>query len=1287
MKKFIIISIYFVTFFALGKLKPILPYPKYTSPALRFTENKGQWFPFIKTKTEIGGGEMYFSGNAFVYHFIDYNRLHDITHNHKAQNDSLSSTILKVAFVNANKNANPIYTNPYPDYQNYFIGNDSSKWHPKVYSYQNVKVQDFYPNIDLFLYSKGQDLKYDLVAKPHAEINKIAIKYSGQQSIRLKNNALRIETNQCRLTELQPVAYQNIGGQKKIIACNYVLENDIVTFKIGSDYDSNYSLTIDPQIVFSSYTGSKADNFGFTATYDQDGNTYVGGIVFNLAYLLEIYGYPQSIIDEEAIIFPVDSFPASQGAYQTRFQGGLSDVVIFKFSKDGTRRQYATYLGGTATETPHSMIVNSANQLVVFGATGSTNFPQTVDVYKSPYGAGSFFRTFTDNLLYPQGSQVYATIFNETGTALISSVVVGTNGNSGVNYTFNLPLTTNLVEPTENYYNYGDHFRGEVIVDKKDNVIVATYTYANRVPNETISKVMTATDALDAWVFKLSPDLKQLKFSKRIGGNGIDAAFGLQPDSKGNLFIAGHTGSTDLVGTISGLNKTLQGKLDGFVSKLDSFGNILACSYLGTAEDDQAFFVQTNLIDEVFVMGQTWSNAYPIVSKGTSPFYNVDPGSGQFIHKLDNNLTSTGFSTVFGSQTLGPDISPTAFLVDNCGLIYVSGWRGNLKYPSTTLSGRRLRITQTEFNPVNAAGFYFGVFEMNMKGLSYGTYFGNDNEDHVDGGTSRFDKRGYIHQAICGGCGSSTTPTTPNVWSNVNKSDNCNMVGVKYDFETVDIKAKFTSKPVLKNDTIRITAGQSIDFNFTGQTLSGSNVYWQVFRYPSNKNPLLVTTDPTWTARPTLPLPTYMSLRKWQIQVDYAKSEDCIQSDIQTFYIAIDPSITGANICNKDSGQFNILGNIKSAKWMPIKGLSNSDIKNPKVWVEKDTSYLVEVAANDNSLSGRYKVPVRVNKNSTKANFSFLSDSIGPFPLTIATKNQSLSKDNNYIWTMGDGSVFKTQNPTYTYSKIGKYTVKLKIVDDSTFCPYTDSLKKIVYVLPKINEVAYCPENPNASFTVSGGSLCIWSLAGKNLSGCLQTLKLIDTGAAQSKVLVYSEPNKEYSYVFTVTAKSKPYTPTKFEYNTNITTDWNDAQVEFIGLNKVKSQLWDVGLDKKYTDSVFSVQYSKTATYPIVISGVDSTGCLFRLESILEIELMRIPNVITPNGDGINETFEIKGLKSGSATVQIYNRWGVMVYESEVNGYENNWNASGLTDGLYYYNLKLNYRPGKFNTGWVQVIR
>ncbi|MCH7403911.1 T9SS type B sorting domain-containing protein, partial [Belliella kenyensis] len=88
------------------------------------------------------------------------------------------------------------------------------------------------------------------------------------------------------------------------------------------------------------------------------------------------------------------------------------------------------------------------------------------------------------------------------------------------------------------------------------------------------------------------------------------------------------------------------------------------------------------------------------------------------------------------------------------------------------------------------------------------------------------------------------------------------------------------------------------------------------------------------------------------------------------------------------------------------------------------------------------------------------------------------------------------------------------------------------------------------------------------------------------------------------------------------------------------------------------------------------------------IKPFMIPNVITPNGDRRNDTFEIKGVnKFVSNEIVIFNRYGDHIYEAS--NYQNNWDADGLPAGTYYYVFKAVDRAGREHVfkGWIQVIK
>ena len=96
----------------------------------------------------------------------------------------------------------------------------------------------------------------------------------------------------------------------------------------------------------------------------------------------------------------------------------------------------------------------------------------------------------------------------------------------------------------------------------------------------------------------------------------------------------------------------------------------------------------------------------------------------------------------------------------------------------------------------------------------------------------------------------------------------------------------------------------------------------------------------------------------------------------------------------------------------------------------------------------------------------------------------------------------------------------------------------------------------------------------------------------------------------------------------------------------------------------------------------DALGC----EKDYEINLnsdtaIGVPNIFTPNGDGVNDTFYIRNLPADSK-LTISNRWGNEVYSSK--GYTNDWNGGDTSNGVYFYRLSAS---GETFTGWVEIQR
>lgn len=802
-----------------------------------FIPNKGQENLLVNYSIKLKSGRLFIEDKSLTFHLRDNGALMDAHLGKGNGTGVIKGHAYKMNWVNAQK---PSYTNfgKTKHYYNYFRGNDQSKWQGEVYAYEKIKINSIYPGIDVVMETnEDEKLEYSYFIAPGASPLQIIQHYEGIDNIRInKEGNLILVTNAGIVTENAPIAWQYVNGKKTAIKCRFQLKNNKVTYDLG-DYDATLPLTIDPVLIFGSSSGSFADNFGMTATYDNDGNLYSGGTCFDT-------GFPTTVG-----AYDVTSNPTLGGVGAGY---GITDVVLTKYAADGTYLIYSTYLGGgddtKGTETVHSLIVNENDELMCFGATSSSDFPVTSGAYDNSHAGGSLIQFYYNGVYFnPAGTDIYVTKFNAAGSALIGSTLIGGTGNDGVNYKVTSGTYSSVAAYDSLTSNYGDQFRGEIMIDASDNIYVATTTRSLDFPMVNAFQ-STFAGKQDAVIFKFDPNLTTLLFSTYLGGSQLDAGYSIKLDGAGNVFVTGGTASSDFPITPGVLYPTYQGgKADGFIAKLSNSGSsLLSSSYMGTNVYDQSIFVEIDKNDKVYLLGNTLgTGVFPIINAGYS-----NPNSGQFICRLDNNLTAFDFSTLFGNGDGTVNISPAAFLVDVCGNMYVSGWGANILQP-IGLTG--MPITPGAFQTSSGDGFnfYIACFQREMQGLLYGSYFGGGiSHEHVDGGTSRFDKYGIIYQSVCAGCGGNDDfPTTPGAWSQVNNSTNCNNGVFKFDFEISPVADFVTDVfqgclPFTVNFTNNSPPGQEYVWYF-GNGDSTSTVFSPSVTYtvPGTYNVYLITED------------------------------------------------------------------------------------------------------------------------------------------------------------------------------------------------------------------------------------------------------------------------------------------------------------------------------------------------------------------------------------------------------------------------------------------------------------
>lgn len=751
----------------------------------RFIPNGGQWNSEVKYRAELVNGHLWITAKGLLFNQWDAETSVKAHYNYLGR-DTLKGHAYRLEFIGGNFDHITATGVASEEYYNFFLGSDPSKWATGLHANTQLTVKDLYPGVDLIIYSTADRLKYDLLCHNPQAWTQIKLRYNGVDSVALNRNTLEVFTSINKFSDVLPYIKGISNSGETEIKGNYVLENGVVRFSLQGELKKFKQIVIDPILVFSTFTGSRADNFGCTGTYDEKGNAFSGGTVFGNGY------------------------PSSLGAYQTFFGGGQSegfgyggprDVAVIKYTPNGQQMIFATYLGGENNEQPHSMVCDSTGNLYIMGSTRSGFFPVTAGAYQ-PVNRGDY--DFFISKLSPDGKTLLAS--TQVGGDGLSNSLDCVGANRGVRD----------LDECKLIYNYADEFRGEIICDR-NYVYIAGSSYSQKFPSGSLLDFNHGEQ--DGVVMCMSNDLTTMKWSRLIGGNDFDAFYGLAIGKNNELFVSGGTSSSNLkILYPSFANSYLGGIADGFIMRFDiNNGTVLGGRHLGTADYDQSYFVQTDNSGNPYIFG---------VTEGSVPRINANfnqANKGQFIQRFDPSLTTITLSTTFGSIDNKPNLSPSAFLVDKCERIFVSGWGGgtNDHLPKThhnTGSTFGMSVTPDAYQKkTDGSDFYVAVFSRGMYDLLYATFFGGlstggiDAEEHVDGGTSRFDKKGVIYQSICGGCGrNGLFPTTPKAYSRTMNSNNCNNAMFKLDFENLN------HKPQLKDTFIQVVATQPINFNLYG---------------------------------------------------------------------------------------------------------------------------------------------------------------------------------------------------------------------------------------------------------------------------------------------------------------------------------------------------------------------------------------------------------------------------------------------------------------------------------------
>lgn len=1220
--------------------------------------NRGQWHSNISYKIGIPSGNLFLEKTGFTYHFTTLSDHYDHSHGEIEEPESERSHVVKTTFVGANT---PTFEeiSPSPFYENYFLSNDQSEWVKNSHAYEEVQYLNLYDHINLRMYAAHSTLKYDVIVQPGGNPSDFKVKYEGQDKLEIENGALVVSTSLGAFKEEKPYAYQELGALKVKVRCEYALSGNEMTFVFPDGYDETKPLIIDPELNFSSFTGATSDNWGMTACPDINGNLIGGGIVFGSGY------------------------PLSPGAFDASFNGGAVDLGITKFTEDGSGIIFSTFIGGNGSETPHSIIVNADNDLYIMGATSSTNFPVGASPYQGTNHLGG--GDTIDGIDFTDGADIFVVKLAAAGNAILGGTYLGGSNFDGIS------------EDGAVVYNYGDQLRGEVYLDAASNVYVASTSTSSDFPivggfDGTLS------GGKDAVVAKLNADLSNLLWSSFVGGSGDESGNSVKVSSTGDIFMVGGTTSNDFPNTGGNIHPAyMGGSVDGYLIKFTAPGYAAEATYLGTNDYDQAYFVELDIDDFVYVYGQS-SGSYQ-----TDGLNYINPNSGQFIHKIANNLGSTIWSSVFGAGGGVAEIAPTAFLVSDCYEIYIAGWGGTLNEDvgATGSTTTGFPTTPDAYqSATSGSNFYLAVFSQDMATLKYATFMGKTDffRDHVDGGTSRFDKSGTIYHAVCGSCGVTDTgfPVTPGAFATESGSANCNMAVFQFDLAQIEA--------VLSTGAPIICIPDPVIFENT--SLYGDTYFWD-----------FGDGDTSTEFEPTH---YYDEPGIYTVMLIVSHSSGCYEPD--TAYIEVEIQLfegeAGAltdTICPGSSVELYAIGG-DTYTWGPPGLVDDPSSSNPIATITEETTFTVTIE----SICGTTELEVTVYVYGVDAAAGpdtaicvggeailsasggdtylwepseSLDDPTSPNPIAsppittyytveITTEEGCLIEDTVKVHVdhdipfpnlIDEVSICKGDSIRISAGGATDYlwTPNYNISDPTIYNPFVYPLVDTSYAVTftnacgssydtvKVNVIVINGQASPDTTICPGGSAYLWATGGDYYQwypgGYLSSTNTPSTVATPPHDITFQVYiTDEFGCADTASVRVELYDPPEITVSPAVYPIVGDT----VSIWAVTSGdvVWSPPYNIECITCHTTIVYPERETF-YTATVTDEHGCTnYGIVPVYFDPLIYVPNAFTPDGDSFNNVFRAIAHNISEFEMLIFNRWGEVIYT--MNSLDDYWDGS-----------------------------
>lgn len=743
-------------------------------------------------------------------------------------------------------------------------------------------------------------------------------------------------------------------------------------------------------------------------------------------------------------------------------------------------------------------------------------------------------------------------------------------------------------------------------------------------PTTTGAFITTVNRGYHSVISKYNSNGSAMIFSTYLGGDSTD--YILSSVVKNNeLVLLGRTYSKNFPVTKNAYDTTFAGRTDIFITKMNLNGTSLIASTLvgGTGYDCYSLFTYLQEGGEVvcdnqgnvYVCTATASADFPVTSGAASTL--LKGGNDACVFKLNSNLSSLVWSTFLGGIS---SEDGRAIRLDGAGGVYCFGTTSSNNFPVTTgvISTTRSGTSDFYITHLNSNG-----------GIISSTYLGILGTDIA--GLMDVDKNNNIYV-----CGNMSNPAsfiaTGGVYSNPN-GHNC-IYKVDPSLSTIIYKTKFGNSFLNVDPDIEYTAFR-ID--------SCNNVYVAGFA-----NNTLPTTANKIQAYGGGNEDIYVAVFK----------ANCVALSFATYFGGPNNGFGYGEHCDGGMSYFDEKGYLYHSICIN-GGIPTTSNAYAPTWVNTTT-----LSTSFNNAFFKMDLQTFVN-----ASTSYGSEVKGCFPYTHLFT--SFNNTGGVSWNFGDGSALSSSNPaSHTYTNIGVYNSILVVTDTNT-CNQTDTIRTKIFV-STIPTVALSPASATAcvpgcvefkSTVNPTAQTYSWKLDnGTEITDSINTRKYCFTTTGKHSIRnIVSNLGCTDTAVVYFDAFVKP--TADFIYKPDFPVEFTNSEVRFLDASfggTINTWRWFFTGDSINTSSKQdpTFNYYEPGIYHPVLVVTNTNGCsdTASLEIIIQEDFsVYVPNAFTPNGDGLNDVFEVKGVGIKTYELEIFNRKGMKVFRT--NDINDSWNG------------------------------